>query len=194
MPTAIASRLAHIEVALDPAGWRQWAIRHNVHEDILGLLGLRPELLLKLSRDHVTVCSPRTWTMSSALHRLGLDVSACVGEGASAELRAYLELKETLPDLAPILAGQGRRIPWPEELSLRWALVVGLAFRANTAAEVKWAFDYLKERATSEWLSLFLQDTTVRFRSAGRIGELAVLMANESDISSFVDGLLEVVA
>jgi MoxR-like ATPase len=194
MPTPTANRMAHVEVEADVTVWREWALAHGVHEDILGLLGLRPELLHKLSRDNPAWPSPRTWAMASHLHSMELDVASAVGEGAAAELAAYVDLKAALPSLEPILVGQGDDVAWPDELSLRWALVVGLAFKANSADEVGHAFRYLSGAAGCEWQSLFLQDVTVRFRTNGRIGELAVLMTQEPALAEFVDGLLELVA
>ncbi len=194
MPTATASRMIHLAVQVDNPSWREWALSNGVEEDILGLLGLRPELLHQLDRDQPAWPSPRTWVMASHLHRMGLDAASAVGEGAAAELQAYSDVKRSLPDLAPILEGRGGRIPWPEEMSLRWALVVGLAFKANTTSEVRHAFGYLSQSAGAEWQSLFMQDTTTRFRSSGRLGELAVLLTQEPALAAFIDGILELVA
>jgi len=194
MPTATASRMIHLEVDADAKVWREWALGAGIHEDILGLIGLRPGLLHQLDRDQAAWPSPRTWEMASRLHALDLDVAAAVGIGAAAELSAYTELKDTLPSLEPILTGLGKRIPWPEEMSLRWALVVGLAFRADRVEEVRHAFRYLKQGAGAEWQSLFLQDCVGRFRAKGRLSELAVLMTKEPALAEFVDQIVELVA
>ena len=194
IPTATANRMVHITVKEDITVWRNWGLDNGIHEDILGLLGLRPELLHQLDRDAPAWPSPRAWGMASHLHDLGLEVAAAVGEGAAAELQSYVDLKSTLPALEPILEGKGKKVAWPEELSLKWAMCVGLAFKAKDGKEVAHAFHYLKNSATAEWLSLFLQDVTVRYRSAGRIAELASLMGTEPEFAEFVDGLLELVA
>jgi hypothetical protein len=186
--------MVHIEVTADVSSWREWALGHDIHPDILGLLGLRPGLLHELSRDHAAWPSPRTWQMASTLHGLGLDVAAAVGEGAAAELSAFIELKETLPALDPILAGQGSHIAWPDEMSLRWAIVVGLAFQVRGASQVGEAFSWLRSSAGAEWQSLFLQDCVSRFRAQGRLGELAVLMTQQPDLAEFVDQVVELVA
>jgi MoxR-like ATPase len=194
IPTATASRMVHITVKEDITVWRNWGLANGIHEDILGLLGLRPELLHRLDKDAPAWPSPRTWSMASHLHEMGLEVDAAVGEGAAAELQSYVDLKSSLPALEPILSGKGQKVPWPEELSLRWALVVGLAFKAADAKEVGHAFHYLKASATPEWWSLFLQDVTIRYRSTGRIGELAGLMNIDPEFDQFINGLLELVA
>jgi MoxR-like ATPase len=194
MPTSTASRMVHISVGADAAVWREWALGQRLHEDILGLLGLRPELLHRLDRDKVAWPSPRTWEMASHLHEAGLDIAAAVGEGAAAELQAYAELKHALPALEPILAGEGAAVDWPDELSLRWALVVGLAFKVEEEDQVRNAFQFLQSGAGLEWQSVFLQDTVARFRAGGRLLVLAGLMTQVPELSDFVDGLLEIVA
>jgi MoxR-like ATPase len=194
IPTATASRMVHLEVKEDVAMWREWGLQNGIHEDILGLLGLRPELLHRLDKTTPAWPSPRTWAMASQLHSLGLDVAAAVGEGAAAELDAYVDLKAALPSLDKILAGHGAFTVWPDQLSLRWAVVVGLAFKASDAEAVRNAFMFLRSKAGAEWQSLFLQDVTVRFRTTGRFDELASLIAREPAFARFVNRLLERVA
>lgn len=194
MPTATANRMVHIELEVNVTAWREWALGQGVSPDIIGLISLRPELLHSLSRDNPAWPSPRTWEMASRLHALGVDVASAVGEGAAAELAAFVDLKSSLPSLQPILDGHGDGVSFPDELSLKWALVVGLAFAANRVDEVRHAFRYLKTFAGKEWQSVFLSDVTARYKASGRVAELAVLMTTEPAFAEFVDGILELVA
>jgi hypothetical protein len=194
MPTATASRMVHVTLDPDVNAWRQWAISAGIHEDIVGLLGLRPDLLHKLTRKTPTWPSPRTWEMASKLHAMGFDVAPAVGQGAAAELKSYVDIKSTLPDLQPILNGNGKTISWPDELSLRWAMIMGLAFHTDGPNAVRHAFVYLNKKAGPEWKNIFLQDVVTRFQSEEKMAKLAQLVATLPEMSEFIDELLEVVA
>ena len=62
-----------------------------------------------------------------------------IGPGAAGEFEAFCTVYDTLPDLEPILAGNGKA-KFPQEASARYATVLGLTVRASTAdARREWA-------------------------------------------------------
>jgi hypothetical protein len=186
--------MVHIEVTLDTAGWRHWGHGAGLAEDVTAFIGFRPDLLMKMNKAEPAWCSPRSWAAASELHRLGLPIDAAVGVGAAREFAAYVHLKESLPALEPILSGGGGQPPWPEELSLKWAVVSGVAFQARTVAQATAAFQYLDAYASAEWVSLFLQEVASRWGGEGRLSDLAVMVSKTPRLSEFVDEVLEIVA
>ncbi|MDZ7967472.1 MAG: hypothetical protein RM368_21380 [Nostoc sp. DedSLP03] len=49
--------------------------------------------------------------LKSALHHAELDITPAVGVVTATEFQAFIQLYKTLPNLTPILAGKGDRIP-----------------------------------------------------------------------------------
>ena len=108
MPTPLRSRFHHVTLRSDPAEWVDWAIDHDLHEDVIYFVMTRPELLNRFdpqSKDQTFPC-PRTWEMvSRMLERYdqftaaGLTalLAGTIGVGAATEFSAFLKVKSELP-------------------------------------------------------------------------------------------------
>jgi len=193
MPTPLANRFIHLSVESDLESFKGYALERGISERILAFLSFRPTLLHKLeTREHAWP-SPRSWEMASSLLSAGLDLEAAVGAGAASEYRAFVELYARLPDLTPILEGQGDSLEFPREPSVRYATTIGLAVRANTANEGYHAFRWMVDRAGAEWVQLFVGDVLNQMRAKGQMGLLADLAVKDSRLQGYLQKLRELV-
>lgn len=170
MPAPLANRFLHISVEPNFDSFREYALRHALHEQILAFLAFRPELLHKVSANEPAWPSPRSWEMASRLRDAGLQLAPAVGEAAASEFAAFVRVYETLPSLDGILAGNAPA-RFPDEPSARYAIVIGLTVRcaAGGIADPKAALNaarWLGEVAPAEWFQLFVSDLIRLGRSA----------------------------
>jgi hypothetical protein len=186
MPTPLANRFLHLQVEPDFNSFKEYALEHGIHEQIIAFLSFRPELMHKIDPHQPAWCSPRSWVMASSLHCIGMDIAPAVGIGAAAELAAYITLYETMPDLTEILEGQGNDTSFPSEPSTRYATVIGLTLRAADAKQSYNAFLWLSQMATAEWVQLFAVDMFRVMRSKGQMGALAVLVQRDERLQKFL--------
>ena len=193
MPSPLANRFLHLQVEADFASFKVYALEQRVHEQIIAFLSFRSILLHKLDPQQPAWCSPRSWVMASHLHHADLDVASAVGEGAAAEFAAYITLYKTIPDLVPILNGNGEEIAFPEEPSVRYATTTGLTMRAEDAEQAYNAFNWLSDKATAEWVQLFAIDMFRVMRSKGQMGALAKLVRQDSKLQKFLKDYQELV-
>jgi len=186
MPSPLANRFLHLHVEANFESFKVYALKKKVHEQIIAFLSFRSTLLHKLDPQQPAWCSPRSWVMASQLHNAGLDIATAVGDGAAAEFAAYITLYQTLPDLVPILQGNGESIAFPEEPSVRYATTTALAVRATDANQAYNAFSWLSDRATAEWLQLFAVDLFRQMRHQGQMGALAKLVQKDRKLQQFL--------
>lgn len=136
----VKSRFASIvELVPDLASWCDWAIGHDVPTELIAFLRFKPDLLSAFnpSADLSNSPMPRTWAAVSRILKLGLSgnvlasaLSGAVGEGASAELLAYLKLVSTLPSIDAILLNADTH-PIPHDPAVLYAISTALAHRAT---------------------------------------------------------------
>lgn len=186
MPAPLANRFLHLQVEPDFNSFKAYALETGVHEQVIAFLSFRSTLLHKFDPQQPAWCSPRSWVMASTLHGTGLSIAPAVGVGAEAEFRAYLELYRTLPNLTPILEGNGDRIDFPAEPSTRYATAIGLTMRAADANQAYNAFTWLSRVATAEWVQLFATDMFRVMRSKGQMGTLAKLVQKDDRLQRFL--------
>ena len=190
MPAPLANRFLHLTVRPDFDSWRSYALARGLHEHVVAFLTFRPELLWRLDPQQPAWPSPRSWEMAAHLHRAGLDVSSAIGEAAGAEFAAFVRLFEQLPDLGTVLSGQGAGLKLPDEPSVRYAAVVGLAARAQDAEEAYRAFEWLAGTAGPEWLQLYVATLVSKFQATGQLGDLAGLLGRDPRLAELVQGAL----
>ncbi len=186
MPAPLANRFLHLEAQADFNSFKAYALETGVHEQIIAFLSFRPTLLHKIDPQQPAWPSPRSWEMASALHHAELDITPAVGVATATEFDAFIQLYKTLPNLTPILAGKGDRIPWPQEPSTKYATAVGLTVRAADANQAYNAFIWLSQVATAEWVQLFAVDLFRVMRSRGHLGVLAQLVQKDPKLQQFM--------
>lgn len=186
MPAPLANRFLHLSASADFDSFKAYALSSELHEQVIAFLAFRPTLLHKPDPQSPAWPSPRSWEMASRLHAVGLDVAPVVGEGAAAEFEAYRTVYNSLPDLAAIVEGQGDRIPFPHEPSIRYAATIGLTVRADTLERAHHAFRWMIGKASDEWIQLFYQDLTSLYRSRGQMALLGQLYQREPRLQKYV--------
>lgn len=187
MPAPLANRFIHLDVQPDFDSFKNYALALNFHEQIIAFLSFRPELLHKLDPQQPAWPSPRSWEMANALHRVGLKVASAVGLGAATEFDAYLALYQDLPDLQHVMDGSGAQIQFPDEPSLRYAIVVGLVSRSNDATRGYHALKWLAQSAPLEWVQLCATDLLRKMRAQKQMREMQKLIAQDAEMQEWMN-------
>ena len=193
MPTPLANRFLHLKVEPDFDSFKEYAIASQLHEQVIAFLSYRPTLLHKLDPQQPAWPSPRSWEMASKLHSVGLDATPAIGEETNTEFKAYIAVYKSLPELEVILAGEGQKIPFPSEPSVRYATTVGLAVRAKDADEGYNGFSWLSRVATAEWVQLFVVDMCRQMRAIGKLGALAIMAKKDKKLSKSIAQVRELI-
>ena len=190
MPGPLANRFLHFEVEADFESFREWALGHDIHEQVIAFLAFRTELLHRQDAQRSAWPSPRTWEMASELHIMGASVESAVGPAAAQEFDAFLKTYAKLPSLDTILAGKGTRMKFPKDPSLRYAMTIGLAMRSNDSERIANAFDWLLKNSSPEWCQLFIQATYRRAETSHQLGLMASLLTSHPEMKRFLNHLM----
>jgi AAA domain (dynein-related subfamily) len=190
MPAPLANRFLHLDVEADLASFLAHGSESGLDDRIAAFLAFRPQLVHALDAKRPAWPSPRSWMMASRLLTAGLDIAPAVGEAAAGEFAGFLTVYASLPDLDALLDGQdldghGAAVPFPDEPSARYALVLGLSSRASTADRALNGFRWLVACADAEWVQLYVADVSVRLRESGQLGVLATLAGSDSVFAAF---------
>jgi len=192
MPSALANRFVHLEVIPDFDSFRIWGLNAGLNEQILAFLAFRPSLLHQIDARHPAWPSPRSWVMAEQLLRADLDIQPAVGVATAGEFSAFCAVYQNLPDLEPILDGKSK-VAFPKEPSARYATVLGLIIRANSAQKSVHALRWLVKNAGAEWVQFFATDLFRMMREKGQFGELAKLIAADADLKSFASNMRDLI-
>lgn len=186
MPAPLANRFLHLEVEADFESFKAYALTSGLHERIIAFLSFRTALLHRVDPQQPAWPSPRSWEMASRLYGVGLDIAPVIGPAAAAEFNAFVRLYASLVDLEAILHGAGSGLAFPDEPSARYATVIGLALRADAAAQAYNAFNWLVAHAATEWVQLFAADLFHQMRARGQMGALAQLLRQDERLQRFM--------
>lgn len=170
----IKSRFGAI-VELEPNldDWCAWALTHTIQPKIIAFLRFRPELLNKFAptADLTNSPIPRTWAHASRLMGLALPqpvlrqaIAGAVGEGATVELFAFLQVYDELPDLDTIIANPDGWGFIPKKPATLYAVATGLAVKAThaTLAPIVTYAERLAGKGHGEFAALLLRDIVRR--------------------------------
>ena len=185
MPAPVANRFIHLEMSADLAAFKRHAFVSDFHEQVVAFLSFRSDLLFKFDRNEPAWPSPRSWEVASTLHRAGLDVVPAVGTAAGQEFAAYVDLLDKIPNLDTILAGNSSA-RFPDEVSIRYGTVVGLACRVDAPQTADHAFTWLVERADVEWVQMFAVDLFPKLRERGVFEESHRLLVANDKVREFL--------
>ncbi|HYT88895.1 MAG TPA: MoxR family ATPase [Gemmataceae bacterium] len=163
MPAALANRFIHLDFEVDFEDWRAWAGTAGIHPLVVGFLGTRRELLLRLQHSERGFPTPRAWEMvSDALGALGRPTDAAdvilgiVGEGAATEFLGYCDRAISEEALLAILADP-TNAALPRTLGDQYALIAYITANARQR-EVIDAAGVLIGRLSPELAVLLIRD------------------------------------
>ena len=187
MPAPLANRFIHLEVTPHYDSFRQYAVHAGLNEQIQAFLAFRSELLFEMSSGAHAWPSPRSWEMASQLHRSGLDIAPAIGEGAAGEFYTYIDVYEQLPDVESILAGSGKEVAFPDEISLQYATTIALSVRVGSAAKATHATRWLLHKADREFTQLFFKNVMDTLREVGDLGVFIQEIQDDETLSGQLD-------
>jgi len=166
MPAPLANRFVHLEVQPDFDSFKVHALKAGLDERILAFLAYRTNLLHHIDPRQPAWPSPRTWFMASELRSIGLPIAAAVGSAAALEFEAFEAVYRKLPDLDAIASGR-KGANFPDEPSVRYAVTIGLAIRANDPKRAQNVIEWASDKAPSEWFQVLTTDILKSSREAG---------------------------
>ena len=192
MPSALANRFVHLDLSPDLDSFKSWGLDAGISEQILAFLAFRPSLLHQIDSQHPAWPSPRSWVMANRLRQAGLSTEPAIGPGASGEFEAFCKVYENLPDLLAILEGKGKA-RFPDEASARYATVLGLTVRAQTAQQGVNGLKWLVNEAGAEWVQFYATDLFRMLRERGQFGEFAKLMSTSPELKDFAKNMRDLI-
>lgn len=134
MKAPLSNRFIHWEVETDLEDWKDWAYNNGIDRWVIGFLNFKPSMLYRFEEEkgRHAFPTPRTWERVSDLLKMGLtdteDIASAVGLGAAREFKAYVRMKDDLPDVDAILKGKNEV---PEDLDKLHALVSSMVQKAS---------------------------------------------------------------
>jgi hypothetical protein len=192
MPSALANRFVHLDLAPDLDSFKAWGLNAGISEQVLAFLAFRPSLLHQIDPQRPAWPSPRSWVMAHQLRAAGLSTEPAIGPGASGEFEAFCKVYEKLPDLDVILQGKAN-VRFPDEASARYATVLGLTVRAQTAQQGVCGLEWLVKEAGAEWVQFFATDLFRLMRERGQFGEFAKQVSTKPELKDFAKNMRDLI-
>ena len=135
-PAPLANRFVHLEMRVDFDSWQRWAVRNNIHKDVVGYISFAKQDLFdhdpkSASRSFAT---PRSWTFVSDLLADNLPsnietdlVAGTVGDGLAVKFMAHRKVSAQMPNPTDILNGKVRELK-VKEVSAMYSLVTSMCY------------------------------------------------------------------
>jgi len=146
MPTPLANRFVHLEMKVDFDSWFQWAIKNNVHKDVVGYLNFAKQDLFDFDpkSPSKSFATPRSWSfVSDLIDEDDLDqktitnlVAGTVGEGLAIKFIAHRKIASKMPLPADILSGKVTKLEI-SEISAMFSLVVSMCYELKDMVKNK---------------------------------------------------------
>ena len=146
MPTPLANRFVHIEMRPDFAAWQDWAVRNQIHKDVVGYLTFAKQDLYDFDAKSSSraFATPRSWSfVSDLLMEEDMDVvtatdlvAGTVGEGLAVKFMAHRKIAGQLPKPEDILAGKEKELK-VKEVSAMYSLVISMCYELKAALDRK---------------------------------------------------------
>jgi len=137
MPTPLANRFVHAEMRVDFPVWQDWAVRNQIHRDVVGYLSFAKQDLYDFDARSSSraFATPRSWTfVSELLADEDLDdatatdlIAGTVGEGLAVKFMAHRKISGRLPRPEDILSGKETELQ-VKEVSAMYSLVISMCY------------------------------------------------------------------
>ena len=146
MPTPLANRFIHQEMKVEFGPWQEWAVKKNIHKDVVGYLSFAKQDLYDFDAKSASraFATPRTWTFVSELleDEEGDDdtimnmIAGTVGEGLAVKFMAHRKIAGRMPKPEDILSGKEKDLN-VKEVSAMYSLVISMCYELKGAIERK---------------------------------------------------------
>ena len=169
LPSHVIGRTSVLNFEHNTNDWLAWAVRNDVHADVLGFIQYQPEWLNVFDPKVVTPQpSPRSWVRLSDTLKTNPDkvlfqmiAETDVGETAAIEFCTFISLKDEVPSLEAILSGED--VPIADNIGLMYATIVALVTVMKEAGDLKIsdyfrnALAYVEKFPTPEYAIFFVR-------------------------------------
>ena len=145
MPTPLANRFIHAEMRVDFPSWQEWAVKNQIHKDVVGYLSFAKQDLYDFDAKSSSraFATPRSWTfVSELLEDEDIDettatdlIAGTVGEGLAVKFMAHRKIAGRLPKPEDVLSGKEKELAI-KEVSAMYSLVISLCYELKDALEV----------------------------------------------------------
>jgi hypothetical protein len=146
MPTPLANRFIHQEMRVDFSSYQQWAVKNNIHKDVVGYLSFAKQDLYDFDAKSSSraFATPRTWTFVSELLQddssdedtLTNLIAGTIGEGLAVKFMAHRRISGRMPRPEDILSGKEKELD-VKEVSAMYSLVISMCYELKSAIERK---------------------------------------------------------
>jgi hypothetical protein len=146
MPTPLANRFVHVEMKVDFPSWQDWAVKNQIHKDVVGYLTFAKQDLYDFDAKSSSraFATPRSWSfVSNLLEDEDMDdvtatdlIAGTVGEGLAVKFMAHRKIAGKLPRPEDILAGKEKELK-VKEVSAMYSLVISMCYELKNAVESK---------------------------------------------------------
>jgi len=144
MPTPLANRFVHFEMKVSFDDWFEWAVKNNMHKDVVGYLNFAKQDLYDFDAKSSSraFATPRSWAFVSDLiaddsldTRTVTDlVAGTVGEGLAVKFVAHRKVASKMPNPSEILEGKVKKLE-VQEISAMYSLVVSMCYELKAAID-----------------------------------------------------------
>lgn len=147
MPAPLKNRMVHLEINPDFDVWKEWAYANNVEPNIISFLQYRSDLFYSFDPKvkSPSFPTPRTWkfasdamvkTKRSLNNKLLFNiVSGVVGEGPASELKTFIDVERSLPNIDKIVNGSYSKSDVPTQVDVTYMLIGKLVHTAKKLFE-----------------------------------------------------------
>jgi hypothetical protein len=142
MPTPLANRFVHAEMRVDFPSWQEWAVKNQIHKDVVGYLSFAKQDLYDFDAKSSSraFATPRSWTfVSELLEDEDIDettatdlIAGTVGEGLAVKFMAHRKIAGKLPKPEDVLSGKSKELA-VKEVSAMYSLVISLCYELKAA-------------------------------------------------------------
>jgi hypothetical protein len=145
MPTPLANRFIHQEMRVDFASWQEWAVKNNIHKDVVGYLSFAKQDLYDFDAKSSSraFATPRSWSFVSQLLDDEIDdetltnlIAGTVGEGLAVKFMSHRKVAGRMPNPKDILDGKVKDLQ-VKEVSAMYSLVISMCYELKDAVEKK---------------------------------------------------------
>ena len=146
MPSPLANRFVHAEMKCNHTDWEQWAIKNQIHEQVIGYLAYSKQDLYDFDPRSSTraFATPRSWTFVSDVlkdnavseNTLRDLVAGSVGDGIVGKFMRHRLIANELPRPEDVLAGRVKSITI-KDVSAMYSLTISLCYELQEAANRK---------------------------------------------------------
>ena len=147
MPMPLANRFIHLEMRADFTSWQTWAVKNNIHKDVVGYLSFAKQDMYDFDSKSSSraFATPRSWCFVSDLlnDEANMDtdtqfnlIAGAVGEGLAVKFSAHRKISGRMPEPSDILSGKVKDLA-VKEISAMYALTIAMCYELKDVTQNK---------------------------------------------------------